>query len=131
MKIKYKFLTGEVTEVEVTEEIGNVILESRRKEHASVEKNRYHAAFSLNDVTYEGEVCSSLGSNPVDTLIKKERNEECNARLSKLTAVQRNRYEMLVGDEMSIADIARSENASFNSVKESIESARRKLKKLL
>ena len=34
MIIKYKFSTGEVTEVEVSDEIGTVILDSRREEHA-------------------------------------------------------------------------------------------------
>ena len=30
MKVTYKFATGEVTEVEVSDEIGTVILDSRR-----------------------------------------------------------------------------------------------------
>lgn len=53
MIIKYKFSTGEVTEVEVSEEIGTVILDSRREEHASNERHRYHTAFSLDDMDYE------------------------------------------------------------------------------
>lgn len=52
MIIKYKFSTGEVTEVEVSEEIGTVILDSRREEHASNERHRYHTAFSLDDMDY-------------------------------------------------------------------------------
>lgn len=127
MFIKYKFLTGEVTVVEVSEEIGNVILESRRAEHANNERHRAHAAFSLNNVVYEGEVCSSPGSNPVETVLKKERAEECEAKLSQLTAIQKRRYEMRYGDIMTVADIARAEQASFNSVKESLLSAQKKL----
>ena len=53
MIIKYKFATGEVTEVEVSDEIGTVILDSRREEHANSERHRYHTAFSLDDMTYE------------------------------------------------------------------------------
>jgi len=53
MIIKYKFATGEVTEVEVSDEIGTVILDSRREEHADNERHRYHTAFSLDDMTYE------------------------------------------------------------------------------
>lgn len=41
MIIKYKFATGEVTEVEVSDEIGTVILDSRREEHANNERHRY------------------------------------------------------------------------------------------
>ena len=61
MKIKYKFLDGTVTEVEVSEDIGIVIQESRRKEHADNERHRYHAAFSLNNAVYEGKIFSSGG----------------------------------------------------------------------
>lgn len=42
MKITYKFTTGEVTEVEVSDEIGAVIVESRRKEENLARKERYH-----------------------------------------------------------------------------------------
>lgn len=129
MKITYKFVTGETMKIEVSDEIGAVILDSRRKEHADNERHRYHSAFSLSDMAYEGEVCSSPGSNPVETILNKERAEECEAKLSQLTAVQRRRYEMLNGDGMSVADIARAEHASFNSVKESLRSAQKKLDK--
>ena len=60
----------------------------------------------------------------------KESDKECEDRLSRLTFVQRHRVEKLM-DGMSIADIARSEGAAFNTVKESIESARKKLKKFM
>ena len=129
MIIKYVFVTGEKAVIDVSEEFGNIILESRRKEHADNERHRYHSVFSLNDMDYDGEVCSSPGSNPVETLLYKERAEECEAKLSQLTAVQRRRYEMQHGDMMTVADIARSEGASFNSVKESLRSAQKKLDK--
>ena len=35
MKIKYAFLDGTVTEVEVSDEIGAVIIDSRKAEHRS------------------------------------------------------------------------------------------------
>ena len=42
MKIKYAFLDGTVTEVEVSEEIGAVIIDSRKAEHTQDERHRYH-----------------------------------------------------------------------------------------
>ena len=60
----------------------------------------------------------------------KESDKECVDRLSRLTPVQRRRVEKLM-DGMSITDIARAEGTSFNTVKESIESARKKLKKIM
>lgn len=42
MKIRYEFVDGEISEVEVTEEIGSVIVESRRLEDNLARKERYH-----------------------------------------------------------------------------------------
>ena len=53
MKIKYKFATGEVMEIEVSDEIGAVITASRKAEHALEERNRYHC-YSLDAIDYEG-----------------------------------------------------------------------------
>lgn len=130
MKIKYVFVTGEVMEVEVAEEFGTVILDSRRKEHADNERHRYHTEFSLDDAVYEGSVFGSSGSDPAEAIIRKESDMECEDRLSLLTPVQRRRFEKFI-DGMSIAEIARSENAAFNSVRESIQSARAKLRKFM
>lgn len=130
MIIKYKFANGEVTEVEVSGEIGTVILDSRREEHANNERHRYHTAFSLDDMTYEDKDYFSADDNPEKALMRKESAKERKAMLSQLTPVQRRRFEKFE-DGMSISDIARSEKAAFNSVKESIESAQKKLKKLL
>lgn len=129
MFIKYVFVTGEKVVIDVPDEIGTVVQVSRKAEHANNERHRYHAAFSLNDMVYEGMICSSPNSNPADTLIRKERVEECEEKLSQLTPTQRRRYEMLVADEMTVADIARAEHASFNSIKESLQSAQKKLGK--
>lgn len=127
MIIKYKFATGEVTEVEVSDEIGTVILDSRREEHANNERHRYHTAFSLDDMTYEDKDYFSAGDNPEEAFMRKEAAKQRKAMLSQLTPVQRRRFEKYEGG-MSIAEIARSEKAAFNSVKESIESAQKKLK---
>lgn len=130
MIIKYKFTTGEVTEVEVSEEIGTVILDSRRKEHASNERHRYHTAFSLDDMEYEDKDYFSADDNPEKAFMQNAFNKKREAILSQLTPVQRRRF-VLFENGMSIAEIARKEKAAFNSVKESIESAQKKLKKLL
>lgn len=130
MKIKYKFATGEVTEVEVSEEIGTVILESRRTEHAGNERHRYHTAFSFDELDCEDKDYFSSGGDPAETLADAETAKEREFVLEQLTPVQRRRF-MKYADGMSIAEIARSENAAFNSVKESIESAQKKLRKFL
>ena len=129
MIIKYVFVTGEETVIDVPDDIGIVIQDSRRAEHANNEKQRYHSAFSLNNTGYEGCIFSS-GGELIARLIMMEENRECEEMLQQLTPIQRRRIEMLMSG-MSIADIARSEGAAFNTVKESIESARKKLKKFM
>ena len=42
MKIKYTFADGTTTEVEVSEEVGAVVIESRKAEHAQDERQRYY-----------------------------------------------------------------------------------------
>ena len=54
MKIKYAFLDGTVTEVEVSDEIGAVIIDSRKAERAQDERHRYHC-YSYDAIDYEGE----------------------------------------------------------------------------
>lgn len=130
MKVTYKFATGEVTEVEVSDEIGTVILDSRRKEHAGNERHRYHTAFSLDDMEYEDKDYFSAADSPEKVFMQKAFDKKRKAMLSQLTPVQRRRFE-LYENGMSIAEIARSEKSAFNSIKESIESAQKKLKKLL
>ena len=54
MKINYTFADGETSEVEVTEEIGNMILDSRRQESNLDRKERYHC-YSSDAAEFEGE----------------------------------------------------------------------------
>ena len=42
MTVEYKFADGTVSEVEVSEEIGTYIMDSRRKESSANRKERYH-----------------------------------------------------------------------------------------
>ena len=47
LKINYTFANGETSDVEVNEEIGNLILDSRREESNQDRKERYHC-YSLD-----------------------------------------------------------------------------------
>lgn len=130
MIIKYRFDNGEETEVEVSDEIGTVILNLRRAEHVNNEKHRYHAAYSLDDKNCEDKDYFASDDDPEAAVMEKESAKERKSMLSKLTPVQRRRF-VKYESGWSIAEIARSENAAFNSVKESVEAAQKKLKKLL
>ena len=125
MKIRYEFANGEVTEVEVSEEVGAVIVESRKEEHAQQEKQRYHC-FSYDASDFEG-VEYADPKTPESLYEEDEDKKKIELALSTLTPAQRRRILMLA-DGMSVREIARYEGSDHKSVLESINRAKKKIK---
>ena len=124
MKIKYEFSTGEVTEVEVSEEIGAVIIDSRRKEENLARKERYHC-YSLESIDYEGKEYAS--PSMTDDFIEIEASEKRVAEMLKqLTETQRRRLLMFI-DGMSYRKISRIEGVDHKKIIKSIDQARKKI----
>ena len=117
--IRYEFATGEIVQVEVTDEIAEFICESRRMEHANNERTRYHAAFSMDSDDYR---CAQLISTktPDDHIIELEERQHLFASMESLSEMQRKRV-LLMADGRSIAEIARLQRTAYNSVKCSIQ----------
>ena len=89
MKINYTFANGETSDVEVREEIGNLILDSRREESNQDRKERYHC-YSLDAAEYEGEDYAD-GSTPETELflqVENQRIKKAFEQLSEVTAAQ-------------------------------------------
>lgn len=127
MKIKYTFADGATTEVEVSEEIGAVIIDSRKAEHAQDERQRYHCPYSYDAIDYEGEEYAT-DETPETEYIRSERDSRLYTALAALTENQRRRLLMLA-DGLSMREIARREKADIKTVRESIEGARKKFQK--
>ena len=127
MKIKYNFINGESTEIEVDKSIGTFILDSRRIEENLARKERYHCYSS--DAAWEGEDYADQDT-PEITLLRKYENKRLASALDELTEVQKRRF-IKFAEGLSIREIARQEEANFKSVHDSIEQARKKLKKFL
>lgn len=125
MKIRYEFANGEVTEVEVSEEVGAVIVESRKEEHAQQEKQRYHC-YSYDAIDFEG-VEYADPKTPENLYEEDEDKKKIELALSTLTPAQRRRILMLA-DGMSVREIARYEGSDHKSVLESINRAKKKIK---
>lgn len=128
MKIKYAFLDGTTTEVEVSEEIGAVIIDSRKAEHAQDERQRYHCPYSYDAIDYEGEEYAD-NDTPETAHLRSERDARLYAALATLTETQRRRLLMLA-DGLSMREIARRENADIKTVRESIAGAKKKFQKI-
>ena len=126
MKIKYEFADGTVSEVEVEESIGAVIIEDRRLEDNLARKERYHC-HSLDAVEFEG---AEYGTEetPETLLAAMEEDRRIYDAFHRLSRVQQRRLLMLAGG-MSVNEIARREGVHHSVVSETISAARKKFKK--
>ena len=126
MKIKYKFVDGTVAEVEVDESIGTVIKESRRLEGNLARKESYHC-YSLEAIQYEGAEYSD-GETPETKMEREMDTERIAQALDGLSEVQRRRLLMLA-EGKSVREIARREGKEIKTIRESLDSARKKFLK--
>ena len=127
MKIKYTFDNGENSEVEVNEEIGAVILESRRKEE-NMERNRRRRCYSLDDVDFEGDDFAD-DRTPESLFMEQLDNEHIKEPLDKLSDLHRRRLLMLA-QGLTIREIAKIEGVTVRAVFDSIEKAKEAFKKI-
>lgn len=129
MKIRYEFVTGEFSEIEVDDSLGELLVDFDRQEYNNDHKEtRRHV--SLDGMEYEGELFSSVA----DTADEVERREEL-ARLMRameaLSPAQRELVLKVYFEKVRISDIARAEGVTKQSVHERLKRALNKLEKFL
>lgn len=122
MKINYTFANGETSDVEVSEEIGTMILDSRREESNLDRKERYHC-YSLDGAEFEGMEMADK-ETPETALFLQLENQHISKLLSELPKVQRRRL-LLYAEGKSLREIARMEGVDHKAVKKSIEAAKK------
>ena len=126
MKINYTFADGETSEVEVTEEIGNMILDSRRQESNLDRKERYHC-YSSDAAEFEGEEYADADT-PESLLERKMESRQIADILAGMPEIQRRRL-LLYAEGKSLREIARIEGVDHKAIKKSIEAARKYFRK--
>lgn len=129
MKIKYEFVTGEVSEIEVEDGMGELLVDFDRQEYNNNHKEtRRHV--SLDGMEYEGELFIS----ELDTAGEIERREDM-ARLfhalDRLSPAQRNLVLKVYFEGRSCASIAAEEGVDKSAVSHRLERIYKKLKKFL
>lgn len=127
MKIRYTFDNGETSEVEVSEEIGTVIMDSRRVELNRNRRERYYCQ-SLDSIDYEGSEYASPDFAEEILNGTEELNERVQEAFSHLTETQQRRMLMLIAG-LSEQAIAEKEGVNIRAVVESIGYARKKFLK--
>ena len=103
--------------------------ESRKEIQSEDRRQRYHAPYHIEALMYEGTEYASGEDVAEDAVNADEENRIDELLQSNLTAVQYRRFRMYM-DGMSIREISRIEDADYSSVYESIESAKKKLRKV-
>ncbi len=127
MKIKYEFADGTVSEVEVSAEIGSVIIESRKAEETADRRQRYNCPYSIEAVSYEGAEYADKNDFVLD-LVNVEDNKKIHEAFSHLSDTQRRRL-LMVAEGLTLREIARREGVEIKTVRESVDGARKKFLK--
>ena len=129
MKVRYEFVTGEVSEIEVEENLGELLVDLERQEYNNDHKEtRRHT--SLDGMEYEGEFFVS----DVDTAGEVEWREEIArlfAAMDRLSPKQRELIHKVFFEDMKIVDIAREEGVSHVAVLDRLKRIYQKIKNYL
>ena len=126
MKVRYEFVTGEISEIEVDESLGELLVDFDRQEYNNDHKEtRRHV--SLDGMDYEG----ALFAAAADTAEEAAQRDEV-ARLMQameaLTPPQRELVRRVYFEQEKIVDIAREEGVSHVAVLDRLKRIYRKLK---
>ncbi len=129
MKITYEFVTGEVSEVEVDERLGGMLLDlDRQQENNDQKETRRH--FSLDGMDYEGELFASAEDTERGA-VRREDMARLYSAMEALSPSQRELVEKVYFEERKITDIAREEGVDKSAVSHRLERIHKKLKKIL
>ena len=130
MKITYKFVTGEVAEVEVSEEIGAVIVDLDRQEYNNDHKEtRRH--YSLEGKVYEG-MDYAVEDSGLEALFAGHTDEErLHAVIRQLSPDQQEMVRAIYFENVSVNDYAARMGVTQSAISHRLQTVKKKMKKLL
>ena len=129
MKITYEFVTGEVSEAEVDERLGGMLLDLDRQQYNNDQKEtRRH--FSLDGMDYEGELFASAEDTEGEA-VRREDMARLYSAMEILSPAQRELVEKVYFEERKITDIAREEGVSEAAIRNRLKKIYSRLKKFL
>ena len=126
MKIRYEFVTGEFSEIEVDDSLGELLVDFDRQQYNNDHKEtRRHV--SLDGMEYEGELFASVA----DTADEVERREELAQLMRAMEALspsQRELVQKIFFENQKIVDIAREEGVSHAAIHDRLKRIYKKIK---
>lgn len=127
MKITYEFVTGEISEVEVDERLGGMLLDLDRQQYNNEQKEtRRHV--SLNGMDYEGELFASA-EDTEKTVEYRDEMTRLYSAMEALSPSQRELVKKVYFEERKITDIAREERVSEAAIRNRLKKIYPRLKK--
>ena len=130
MKITYRFVTGEVTVIDVPDEIGAVIVDLDRQEYNNNHKEtRRH--YSLEGKVYEG-MDYAVEDPGLEALFAGPTDEErLHAAIRQLSPDQKEMVRAIYFENMSVNDYAARMGVTQSAISRRLQTVKKKLKKLL
>lgn len=129
MKIKYTFANGDVTEIEVSEEIGAVVLDLDRQEYnTNHRETRRHC--SLEALDLDGNLLPSKDNVEID-FIRKEDGAKLRDAISRLNPRQQKLIKAIYFEGQKVTDLALEEGVHWTAITHAVERALKKLEKFL
>lgn len=129
MKIKYAFANGDVTEIEVSEEIGAVVLDLNRQEYnTNHRETRRHC--SLEALDLDGNLLPSK-DNVETEFIRKENSEKLRDAIRQLNPRQQKLIKAIYFEGQKVTDLALEEGVHWTAITHAVERVLKKLEKIL
>lgn len=129
MKISYEFVTGEISEIEVDDALGEMLLDFDRQQYNNDHKEtRRHV--SLDGMGYEGELFASADDTEGAAECREDMVHLFSA-MKALSPTQRELVEKVYFEERKITDIAREEGVTEAAIRNRLKKIHLRLKKFL
>ena len=129
MKIRYEFVNGEVSEIEVDEGLGELLVDFDRQQYNNDHKEtRRHV--SLDGMDYEGELFTSVEDTEGE-LLRREDTARLMEAMEALSPSQRELLLKVYFNGRSLVSIAAEEGVDKSAISHRLERINKKIKKHL
>ena len=129
MKIRYEFTNGEISEIEVDESLGELLVELDRQAYNNDHKEtRRHT--SLDGMEYEGALFAAP-DDPAAEVLRREDVARLLRAMEALTPAQRELVLKVYFEGRSYASIAREEKVDESAIRDRIRRIHKKMKNFL
>lgn len=129
VKVRYEFITGEISEIEVNGDFGELLVDFERQEYNNNHREtRRHV--SLDGMDYEGEIFASVADTAGEMESREDISRLYNA-MGSLSPAQRELIVKVYFKKIRIVDIARAEGVTEAAIRNRLQKIYARLKKFL